>query len=28
LTHVPDGPFLSELAKRGIQVSDTTTWDV
>lgn len=27
LTHVPDGLFLSELAKRGIQVSETTTWD-
>ncbi|SEC02888.1 Saccharopine dehydrogenase, NADP-dependent [Rhizobiales bacterium GAS188] len=27
LMHVPDGPFFSELAKRGIQVSDTTTWD-
>jgi hypothetical protein len=27
LMHIPDGPFLSELSKRGIQVSDTTTWE-
>jgi saccharopine dehydrogenase-like NADP-dependent oxidoreductase len=27
LTHVPDGPFLAELAKRGIKVSETVTWD-
>lgn len=27
LMHVPDGPFLSELSKRGILVSDTTTWE-
>ncbi|HEV2678002.1 MAG TPA: saccharopine dehydrogenase C-terminal domain-containing protein [Aliidongia sp.] len=27
LMHVPDGPFLTELARRGIQVSDTTTWE-
>ena len=27
LTHVPDGPFLAELARRGIRVADTTAWD-
>jgi lysine 6-dehydrogenase len=27
LQHVPDGRFLEELAKRGIQVSETVTWD-
>jgi lysine 6-dehydrogenase len=27
LAHVPDGLFLDELAKRGIPVSETVTWD-
>ena len=27
LTHVPDGRFLDELARRGIAVSETVTWD-
>jgi saccharopine dehydrogenase-like NADP-dependent oxidoreductase len=27
LAHVPDGPFLDELARRGIPVSETITWD-
>lgn len=27
MTHVPDGRFLDELAKRGIHVSETVTWD-
>ena len=22
-----DGPFLAELARRGIRVTDTTAWD-
>ena len=27
LLHVPDGPFLSELARRGIPVNEAVTWD-
>jgi lysine 6-dehydrogenase len=27
LAHVPDGLFLAELAKRGIPVTETITWD-
>jgi saccharopine dehydrogenase-like NADP-dependent oxidoreductase len=27
MTHVPDGRFLDELAKRGIHVTETVTWD-
>ncbi|MDB5556127.1 MAG: Saccharopine dehydrogenase [Rhizobium sp.] len=27
LKHVPDGRFLEELARRGIAVSETVTWD-
>ena len=27
LLHVPDGRFLEELAKRGITVSETVTWE-
>ena len=27
LTHVPDGRFLDELARRGIHVAETVTWD-
>jgi saccharopine dehydrogenase-like NADP-dependent oxidoreductase len=27
LEHVPDGPFLDQLARRGIRVSETVTWD-
>ena len=27
MTHVPDGRFLDELAKRNIHVTETVTWD-
>ena len=28
LQHVPDGRFLDELAKRGIQVAETVAWEL
>ncbi|MER9674808.1 saccharopine dehydrogenase C-terminal domain-containing protein, partial [Mesorhizobium sp. M0208] len=27
LLHVPDGRFLDELARRGIKVAETVSWD-
>ena len=27
MTHVPDGRFLDELARRNIHVTETVTWD-